>query len=163
MHPSAAIFRGANLLPSRPATAPEKRPCTGGALLGKGFLLQPCRSPASQVAARVTLRIKDYQGAGDFDLSEECDTALRSMLHSEALCAQVAREGQLGAGAAVEFTGFLFQPLPWSPSTPKGMPQEFEQFHGHEDYVFINVPPTAMFKAKVFKPSRLCAIYKRKA
>ncbi|PRW56134.1 hypothetical protein C2E21_5068 [Chlorella sorokiniana] len=63
----------------------------------------------------------------------------------------------------VEFTGILFQPVPWSPTSRKGMPQELEeQYYGKDDYTFINVPPVFMFQAKVFQPPRLCAIYKRK-
>ena len=31
-----------------------------------------------------------------------------------------------------------------------------------ENYLIINVPPPFMFKAKVFNPNRLCAIYQRK-
>jgi hypothetical protein len=63
----------------------------------------------------------------------------------------------------VEWTGVLFQPVPWSPGTKKGMPQAIEeQYYGRDDFVFINVPPIFMFKCKVFQPPRLCAIYRRK-
>ena len=43
----------------------------------------------------------------------------------------------------------LFPPLPWSPTTKKGMPQEIEErFHGKPFYTFINVPPVFMFKVR---------------
>ncbi|NEP81772.1 MAG: hypothetical protein F6K39_28595 [Okeania sp. SIO3B3] len=60
----------------------------------------------------------------------------------------------------LEFTELIFQPIPYSKETPKGMAKEFEQYHESSDYIIINVPPNFMFKAKIFKPSRLCAIYK---
>ena len=40
------------------------------------------------------------------------------------------------------------------------MPQEYEQYHESPDFFIINVPPNFMFQSKIFKPSRLCAIYK---
>jgi hypothetical protein len=41
------------------------------------------------------------------------------------------------------------------------MPPEFEQYHDSPHHAIINVPPNFMFKAKVFKPSRLCAVYRK--
>ncbi|PZD72509.1 hypothetical protein C1752_03735 [Acaryochloris thomasi RCC1774] len=97
---------------------------------------------------------------GNFTLAPEVKVALFEMLTQDAFLAQVAQN----AGCpAVEFTELIFQPLPYSKSTPKGMPSLFEQYHDSEDYVIINVPPNYMFKAKVFKPSRLCAIYRRQS
>lgn len=60
----------------------------------------------------------------------------------------------------MEFADVLFQPVPWSPTTKKGMPAEFERYHANADYNIINVPPNFMFQAKIFKPSRLCAVYR---
>jgi hypothetical protein len=40
------------------------------------------------------------------------------------------------------------------------MPAEYEQYLEDPAYAIINVPPNFMFKAKIFKPSRLCAIFK---
>jgi hypothetical protein len=39
------------------------------------------------------------------------------------------------------------------------MPREFEDFHLNPSYAICNVPPTVMFKAKIFKPPRLCAVF----
>ena len=61
----------------------------------------------------------------------------------------------------IKFTNLLFQPVPYSQNTPKGMPAEFEQYHNSDEYIIINVPPNFMFQAKIFKPSRLCAIYRK--
>lgn len=95
---------------------------------------------------------------GSFTLDPEIKAALFQLLQHEGFLQQVARESQ---AAAVEFTELIFQPVPYSENTPKGMPQLFEQYHESDDYVIINVPPNFMFQAKVFSPSRLCAIYRR--
>jgi hypothetical protein len=40
------------------------------------------------------------------------------------IAVQVAKEsGLVDAGATTEFSGLLFQPVPWSPTTKHGMPQ----------------------------------------
>ncbi|KAK9908339.1 hypothetical protein WJX75_006316 [Coccomyxa subellipsoidea] len=91
----------------------------------------------------------------------ESDDTLRALLGSEVFCKQVAKETEQAEGQRVEYTGVLFQPVPWSPTTKKGMPQEVEKYHADPDYVMINIPPNFMFKAKVFKPARLCAIYRK--
>lgn len=93
-----------------------------------------------------------------FSLDLAAKAALFDLLQGEAfiqqLCAQMHCE-------SVEFTQLLFQPVPYSTATPKGMPAEFEQYHQSDEYVIVNVPPNFMFGAKIFKPSRLCAIYRR--
>jgi hypothetical protein len=55
----------------------------------------------------------------------------------------------------------LFQPVPYSAGTPRGMPREVERFAKDANYVLINVPPQVMFRARCFKPSRLCAVFRR--
>lgn len=93
-----------------------------------------------------------------FVLAPEARNALFGLLTSENFLNQVAEQLQV---QNVEFTELLFQPVPYSTSTPKGMPPEFEQYHESDEYAIINVPPNFMFKAKIFTPSRLCAIYRR--
>ncbi|HEY9892184.1 MAG TPA: hypothetical protein V6D37_10335 [Candidatus Sericytochromatia bacterium] len=93
-----------------------------------------------------------------FVLDPEARDNLFSFLTNESFRAQVAEQVQC---STVEFTELLFQPIPYTTATPKGMPAEFEQYHNNQDYIIINVPPNFMFKAKVFKPSRLCAIYRK--
>ncbi len=91
-----------------------------------------------------------------FTLEPEAKAALFSLLQGEAFVRQITAQMQC---TKVEFTEFLFQPVPYSTVTPKGMPAKFEKYHESDDYTIINVPANFMFKAKIFKPSRLCAIY----
>lgn len=93
-----------------------------------------------------------------FVLAPEARDTLFSLLTSEAFLEQVTKQVQC---QDVEFTELLFQPVPYSAATPKGMPSEFEQYHESSDYIIINVPPNFMFKSKIFQPSRLCAIYRK--
>jgi hypothetical protein len=94
----------------------------------------------------------------NFVLEPEARDNLFISLTSEVFLTQVAEQIQC---QIVEFTELLFQPVPYTTATPKGMPAEFEQYHNHDDYIIINVPPNFMFQAKIFKPSRLCAIYRK--
>lgn len=100
--------------------------------------------------------IQQYDG--NFTLEPAAKATLIQLLTSEAFLQQIGQ--QLG-GDRLEFTELLFQPLPYAPATPKGMPREYEQYHDAPEYAIINVPPNFMFKAKIFQPSRLCAIYRR--
>lgn len=96
-----------------------------------------------------------------FELQPEAEEALHKLLSSEAFCQQVVKECHLEKGSQVKFSGQLFQPVPWSVTTRKGMPEEFEKYSDNPDFAIINIPPNFMFQAKVFKPSRLCAVYER--
>lgn len=93
-----------------------------------------------------------------FTLDPDAKAALFGLLNSPGFLEQIAREAQ---ASAVEFTELIFQPVPYSETTPKGMLPLFEQYHNSPDYVIINVPPNFMFKAKVLSPSRLCAVYRQ--
>ncbi len=95
---------------------------------------------------------------GSFVLDPNARTNLFSLLTNESFCNQVAEHAQ---SQTVEFTELVFQPVPYSMATPKGMPAEFEPYHASDDYIIINVPPNFMFKAKILTPSRLCAIYRK--
>jgi hypothetical protein len=103
------------------------------------------------------LKIIDHYDSS-FTLEPETKANLFTMLHSEAFLSQIAQQSQC---SKVEFTELVFQPIPYTISTPKGMPQEFEPYYNSADHAIINVPPNFMFKAKVFKPSRLCAVYRK--
>jgi hypothetical protein len=92
-----------------------------------------------------------------FNLTSAEQEALFALLKGDAFLSQISAQLQ---GKTVEFTERLFQPIPYSSATPKGMPAEFEPYHHSEAYIIINVPPNFMFQAKIFKPSRLCAIYR---
>ena len=62
-------------------------------------------------------------------------------------------ETKLEEGRRLKFTGMLFQPMPWSISTKKGMPAEFEQYLEDLRHVFINVPPNFMYALPPTRPS----------
>lgn len=93
-----------------------------------------------------------------FILAPEAKETLFSLLKGEVFLKQITEQMQC---SSFEFTGLLFQPVPYSVATPKGMPAEFEKYYESDTYAIVNVPPNFMFKAKIFKPSRLCAIYRQ--
>ncbi len=91
-----------------------------------------------------------------FTLNSEARDILFSLLTNKTFTTQISQRLH---ESEIEFTELLFQPVPYSQHTPKGMPPEFERYHNSDEYIIINVPPNFMFQAKIFKPSRLCAIY----
>ena len=93
-----------------------------------------------------------------FTLNSESREILFSLLTNKAFTAQISQKLH---ETEIEFTDLLFQPVPYSQHTPKGMPSEFEKYHNSDEYIIINVPPNFMFQAKIFRPSRLCAIYRK--
>jgi hypothetical protein len=95
---------------------------------------------------------------GSFILETEAKKTLFNLLTGESFLNQIRQNLKC---EKVEFTELLFQPVPYSAATPKGMPAEFEKYHQSEEYAIINVPPNFMFNAKIFKPSRLCAVYRK--
>lgn len=76
--------------------------------------------------------------------------------------AQVATQTKQLYGVEMEYAGHLFQPVPWSPTTKRGMPAELEHFLDDPSHVVINVPPNFMFSAKISNPTRLCAVYRKR-
>jgi hypothetical protein len=95
---------------------------------------------------------------GSFTLEPNAKATLFNLLKGDQFLQQINYQAKC---QKVEFTELLFQPVPYSSTTPKGMPAEFEQYHNAEGYIIINVPPNFMFNAKIFQPSRLCAIYRK--
>lgn len=114
----------------------------------------------ARIVTQMGLKIVENFNAA-FELQPEAEDALHKLLSSEAFCQQVVKECQLAEGSEVKFSGQLFQPVPWSVTTRKGMPAEFEKYSENPKFTIINIPPNFMFQAKVFKPSRLCAVYVR--
>ncbi|EAZ94321.1 hypothetical protein [Crocosphaera chwakensis] len=95
----------------------------------------------------------------NFILASEAKETLFKLLNNSEFVKQISQ--QLSEKRiSIQFTELLFQPVPYSSQTPKGMPQKFEKYHNSDEHIIINVPPTFMFKAKIFNPSRLCAIYR---
>lgn len=97
---------------------------------------------------------------GSFTLEPDAKQTLFGLLTGESFIKQITQQLQC---QQVEFTELLFQPVPYSNATPKGMPAEYEPYHASEEHVIVNVPPNFMFQAKIFNPSRLCAIYRKVA
>jgi len=95
---------------------------------------------------------------GSFTLNPQVQATLFSLLTGEKFIQQVAEQASC---QYVIFTEILFQPVPYSLGTPKGMPAEIEQYYQSPEHLIINVPPNFMFAAKIFQPSRLCAIYQK--
>ena len=100
--------------------------------------------------------IKNFDTA--FTLNPEARTILSSLLSNKTFTDQISQRLH---EKEIIFTNLLFQPVPYSQHTPKGMPPEFERYQSSDDYIIINVPPNFMFQSKIFKPSRLCAIYQK--
>ena len=95
---------------------------------------------------------------GSFTLDSQAQAILFGLLVGEKFLQQVAEQASC---QTLIFTEILFQPVPYSPGTPKGMPVEIEKYHQSPEHLIINVPPNFMFAAKIFQPSRLCAIYQK--
>jgi hypothetical protein len=95
---------------------------------------------------------------GSFTLDPQVRSILFNLLTGEKFLQQVSEQAKC---TSVTFTEILFQPVPYSAGTPKGMPAEIEHYHQSPEYLIINVPPNFMFAAKIFQPSRLCAIYQK--
>ena len=93
-----------------------------------------------------------------FTLEPLAQETLFKLLTTEAFLQQICQQLKC---EKVDFTELLFQPVPYCTASPKGMPAEFEKYHESEEYAIINIPPNFMFNAKIFKPSRLCAIYRK--
>jgi hypothetical protein len=93
-----------------------------------------------------------------FTLTPDAQEILFGLLKNKTFLQQISEQIQ---GIPVEFTELLFQPVPYSTETPQGMPVEFQPYHRSNDYLIVNIPPNFMFTAKIFKPSRLCAIYRK--
>lgn len=93
-----------------------------------------------------------------FTLDSEAQATLFGYLKNDTFLQQIAQQLRC---PQIEFTELLFQPVPYSTATPKGMPAEFERYHNCAEYAIVNVPPNFMFKAKIAQPSRLCAVYRK--
>ena len=99
--------------------------------------------------------VKNFDAS--FTLNSEARKTLFSLLNNQSFISQISQRLH---ETDLKFTDLLFQPVPYSQHTPKGMPREFERYHNSDEYIIINVPPNFMFQAKIFQPSRLCAIYR---
>ncbi|CAM9920050.1 unnamed protein product [Ascophyllum nodosum] len=94
----------------------------------------------------------------DFELEEKTATTLDGYLRHPDMIAEVCKQFDC---ERAEYMGEIFQPVPYSSATPRGMPTDIEdKYFLNEQYGIANIPPVVMFNAKIFKPSRLCAVYR---
>eukprot|EP00276_Gloeochaete_wittrockiana_P008301 CAMPEP_0184656144 /NCGR_PEP_ID=MMETSP0308-20130426/15771_1 /TAXON_ID=38269 /ORGANISM="Gloeochaete witrockiana, Strain SAG 46.84" /LENGTH=186 /DNA_ID=CAMNT_0027093107 /DNA_START=88 /DNA_END=648 /DNA_ORIENTATION=+ len=117
----------------------------------------------SSTKFEVCMNIKVIESfVGDFTLREESRVSLREMLTSKPFLRAFASQLKLDDNIELEYTDILFQPVPYSSGTPKGMPRYVEPYYeDKENYTIANVPPTVMFEAKIFSPPRLCAVFRK--
>ncbi|MBC7883289.1 MAG: hypothetical protein H7Y37_18520 [Anaerolineae bacterium] len=102
------------------------------------------------------IRIMEFDGS--FELESAAKETLFALLHGSTFRQQVSTGAQC---KDVTFLELLFQPVPYSTNTPHGMPRAFEPYHNSEDYLVVNVPANFIFQARISRPSRLCAIYRK--
>lgn len=119
------------LLRSSLSSLPRPAACTArSAAVARAPLALPRRqhstgAPLPGAACRASIR-----GVATLDGSVVLDSVSRDLLtwslEAPGLCAEVAAGIGLSQDRSVRFTGHLFQPVPWSPTTKHGMPQELE-------------------------------------
>lgn len=80
--------------------------------------------PAPLIQTRAIRGVESHDGAVILD-SVSQDLLTWSMSTRE-FSDEVVSSCGLPPGSSVKFTGRLFQPVPWSPTTKYGMPQELE-------------------------------------
>eukprot|EP00798_Chlamydomonas_sp_ICE-L_P012781 gene12781-16038_t len=113
----------------------------------------PLPTKRIEVVARGIRAVENFDAS--FELEPESEEKLIGLLSTP-----VAKETLVPDGMTLEFEGSIFQPTPWTPSTPKGMPKEFERFLAPDSgYRVINVPPNFMFACDISSPTRLCAVF----
>eukprot|EP00903_Cladosiphon_okamuranus_P011341 g10690.t1 len=118
----------------------------------------PCggRRPTAGLLSMAIRAVENFNA--DFDLEEKTAARLDGYLRHEDMLAEVCKQFEC---ESAEYIGEIFQPVPYSQATPQGMPADIEEkYFLNEQYGIANIPPVVMFNAKIFKPSRLCAVYK---
>lgn len=98
-------------------------------------------------------------GCGDgtvAEVAQDVKAELATLLSSDEMTGEVVR---LSGAMKASYSGILFEPKAYTDDTPRGMPRDLETYLDSADHVVVNVPPVYMFRAKCFKPSRLCAIF----
>eukprot|EP00752_Nemacystus_decipiens_P003573 g3295.t1 len=118
----------------------------------------PCgsRRPTAGPLSMAIRAVESYNA--EFELEEKTAARLDAYLRHKDMLAEVCKQFDC---ESAEYIGEIFQPVPYSQATPQGMPADIEEkYFLNEQYGIANIPPVVMFNAKIFKPSRLCAIYK---
>mmetsp|Transcript_32464 Transcript_32464/g.103512 ORF Transcript_32464/g.103512 Transcript_32464/m.103512 type:complete len:130 (+) Transcript_32464:183-572(+) len=89
-------------------------------------------------------------------MTSEVETTLRKYLECSQMRKKVASEAKVGGAT---YAGITFEPRPYSEAELRGVPRNLERYLDDRKFIVVHVPPTVMFKAKCFSPSKLCAIY----
>lgn len=111
---------------------------------------------SANVATMAIRAVESFNSA--FTLEEKTAATLDGYLRHKDMIAEVCKQFDC---TGAEYIGEIFQPVPYSAATPQGMPADIEEkYFLNEEYGIANIPPVVMFNAKIFKPSRLCAVYK---
>lgn len=94
---------------------------------------------------------------GEVELSPSTEHNLLHLLRHADMESEVAR-GVLASKA--RYAGIIFAPVPYSDETKYGMPRDIQKKYWlKEEYTVINIPSVTLFKAKIFDPPHLCAVY----
>jgi len=117
-------------------------------LRGIGSSLRPQHSTCARSAGRRNLSQKSLafkmgiKGVDSYDhsldLSLEVEKALGEFMNHQGMKAEVNKNCR---SSSCEFTGLYFQPVPYSSSSPHGMPRELEKYYRDPDYGIVNIPP----------------------
>ncbi|CAM9174845.1 unnamed protein product [Scytosiphon promiscuus] len=167
MAPTAAyVLVATAIVSSTTAFAPM-----GGAKFaprGAGCESSACRrgrsSTTATAVAPLSMAIRAVENFNaEFELEEKTASTLDGYLRHKDMIAEVCKQFDCESAEYVGNRAFgLFPPpVPYSQATPQGMPADIEKkYFLNEQYGIANIPPVVMFNAKIFKPSRLCAVYK---
>ncbi|CAI5475636.1 unnamed protein product [Closterium sp. Yama58-4] len=108
------------------------------------------RSTVSSRIQRCSHVVQGIRAVESFDTSFELDPQAKEvlvyLLSSDVFLQQVASQPGVPAGiTGTEFTGELFTPVPWSPTTRFGMPQELEKYNeGKDNYIHHHQRPVQL-------------------
>ncbi|CAI5952432.1 unnamed protein product, partial [Closterium sp. NIES-65] len=156
----ASSLLGESLLASPSSTfpssssSPSRRPLASRIVASARPLTPSVNQPASSFSRstvsskiqRCSHVVQGIRAVESFDTSFELDPQAKEvlvyLLSSDVFLQQVATQPGVPAGiTGTEFTGELFTPVPWSPTTRFGMPQELEKYNEDKDNcIIINVP-----------------------
>ncbi|GBF99986.1 hypothetical protein Rsub_12713 [Raphidocelis subcapitata] len=121
----------------------------------------PRRRAARRPAPRLPVA-RSIRGIASVDGSVLLDDVSREMLtwglSTPEFLADAAAASGLPQGASLRFTGALFQPIPWSPTSRYGMPQEFEVYRDKSRYMIVQIPGKMILDAMVKGIPRICAV-----
>ena len=111
----------------------------------------PHAPPPRPVTTHAGLRFTDDHDP-TLHLPDTVRADLDARLADPGFCAQVSL--MAAEAAPVEYTGRAFTPVPWGPSTPRGVPAEWEACLDDGEHVVVNVPPVSRRRRVVWVGDR---------